>query len=261
MNSNVYHITYSPKFETVCLYFEGCNFRCLGCIRRKCNFDVHLPPHQLQYSIGKIRNWCGGLPTDLQRNLEKTKITNLTKDEILDILSKVKPKKVIFMGGEPTIDPNFVSLTKELKIKLGVYNTLLTNGYNFVDLRWIDEVCVGIKAASPRLHKEYTGKDSKTVFRNLKKLDKEKRALRTESIFIPGYVDIKETKDIAYAISRVNPNIPHRIDGYIPVPGTKWRRPNLTEIKEAVRVAKRYLKEVHYIKVNKRKSSAVRILL
>jgi len=242
MNSNVYHITYSSKFETACLYFEGCNFRCLGCIRGKCNFDVHLP-------------------TDLQRNLEKTKITNLTRDEILDILSKVRPKKLIFMGGEPTIDPNLLSLTKELKMELKVYSILLTNGYNFVDFSWIDEVCVGIKAASPRLHKEYTGKDSKTVFGNLKKLNKEKISLRTESMFIPGYIDIKETKDIAYAISKINPNISHRIDGYIPVPGTKWRRPNLIEIKEAVKTAKRYLKEVKYIKVNKRKSSPVKILI
>ena len=242
MNSNVYHITYSPKFETACLYFEGCNFRCLGCIRRKCNFDVHLP-------------------TDLQRTLEKTKIANLTRDKILDILSKAKPKKIIFMGGEPTIDPNLVSLTKELKMELNVYNTLLTNGYNFVDHSWCDEVCVGIKAASPRLHKEYTGKDSKTVFRNLKKLNKEKISLRTESMFIPRYIDIKETKDIAYAISKINPNIPHRIDAYIPVSGLNQRKPNLTEIKKAVRAAKKYLKEVNYIKVNKGKGSPIKILI
>jgi pyruvate-formate lyase-activating enzyme len=197
----------------------------------------------------------------LHRTLEKAKTANLAKDEILDILSKVKPKKLIFMGGEPTIDLNLVSLTKELKRELDVYNILLTNGYNLVDLFWCDEVCVGIKAASPRLHKEYTGKDVKTVFRNLKKLNQERISLRTESMFIPGYIDIKETKDIAYAISKINPNIPHRIDAYISVSGLNQRRPNLTEIKEAVKAAKRYLKEVNYIKVNKSKGSPVKILI
>lgn len=241
MNSNVYHITYSPKFQTACLYFEGCNFRCLGCIRRKCNFDIHLP-------------------SDIQIQTEK-KLIFLSIDEILNILNKVTVKKIIFMGGEPTVDPHFIFIARELKEKLKPRNVLLTNGYNFVDLSWVDEVCVGIKAANPRLHKEYTGKDSKTVFRNLKKLNKEKKALRTESIFLPGYIDIKETKDIAYAISKINPNIPHRIDGYIPVPGTKWRRPNLTELKEAVKAAKRYLKEVNYIRVNKDKGTPVKILI
>lgn len=240
MNSTCYHITYSPKSKTACLYFEGCNFRCIGCIRRKCNFDVHLP-------------------IDLQRNLEQTGTTNLTKDEVLDRLNKIHPKKLILMGGEPTISSSFVSLTKELKMKLNTYNILLTNGYNLVDLSWCDEVCAGIKTANPKLHKEYTGKDSKTVFKNLERLNKEKIFLRTESVFIPGYIDIKETKDIAYAISKINPDIPHRIDAYIPVPGTKWKRPDLTEIKQAVKAAKKYLKEVSYI--SKKKSSPIKMLI
>lgn len=244
VNSNVYHITYSPKSRTACLYFAGCNFRCLGCIREKCNFDIHL-----------------GI--NLQKNLEKGKATNLSRDGILDILSKVEPKpeKLIFMGGEPSIDPNFTSLTKELKMKLRPYNILLTNGYNFVEPAWLDEVCVGIKAKSPGLHREYTGKDSKQVFKNLESLNETDVILRTESMFIPDYIGFEETERIVKAVSKINPNIPHRIDAYIPVPGAKWRRPTQKEIKEVMITAKKYLRKVGYIKMHKRYSATVKVLV
>ena len=164
------------------------------------------------------------------------------------------------MGGEPTIDSKFSFLTKELKEKLNSFNVLLTNGYILPGLSFLDEVCVGIKAKTPSLHKGYTGKNSKQVFRNLEILDKSNVILRTESMFIPDYIGLGETERIARAISKINPDIPHRIDGYIPVPGTEWRRPTQKEMKEVVNIAKRHLKIVMFIKTSKRSVSSIKIL-
>jgi pyruvate-formate lyase-activating enzyme len=152
-------------------------------------------------------------------------------------------------------------LTKELKAKLKVYNTLITNGYKLPNLCWVDEVCVGIKAKTRRLHREYTGKDPKPVFMNLESLNKNKIQLRTESIFIPGYIGLQETECIAKAISRINPNIPHRIDAYIPVPGMSWRRPMQKEMKEALIIARKYLNKVTYIKQMQKCPGRSKILL
>lgn len=242
--TNVYHITYFPKFKTICLYFAGCNFHCLGCIRQRCSFDIHLPsspqPHTKNFSVG-------------------VKVF-LTAVQILNVLKKEKVNKVIFMGGEPTVDPKFVFLTKELKEKLNSYNVLLTNGYILPDFSFLDEVCVGIKAETPKLHREYTGKNPEQVFKNLKILDRGDVILRTESIFIPDYIGLEETGRIAKAISRINPSIPHRIDAYIPVPDREWRRPTQKEMEKAIIIAKKYLRKVTFIKTNKRSLTSIKIL-
>ncbi|MFH1519532.1 MAG: radical SAM protein [Candidatus Omnitrophota bacterium] len=241
IKTNVYHITYFSQAKAACLYFWGCNFRCLGCIRRRCNFDIHLP-------------------SSSSKQADKKGAIFLTMNQILDVLKKAKIKKVIFLGGEPTLDSKFVFLTKKLKEKFNSFNVLLTNGYILPELSFLDEVCLGIKAKTPALHREYTGKNSEPVFKNLNILSESSLILRTESVFIPDYIGREETERITRAISRISPDIPHRIDGYIPVPGAEWRRPTQKEIKEVVIIARKYLKDVTFIKTSKRSSSLVKTL-
>ncbi|MFH2145672.1 MAG: radical SAM protein, partial [Candidatus Omnitrophota bacterium] len=228
IKTRAYHITYFPKAQVACLYFYGCNFRCRGCIRRRCNFDIHLPPSE-------------------QNSPDRRKKAFLAQSQILSALSKEKVKKLIFMGGEPTIDLNLAFLAGELKEKLNTHNALLTNGYIMPDVSFFNEVCVGIKAKSPRLHRDYTGKGSERVFANIKKFAKSGVSLRAECVFIPEYIGAKEIGRIARALSRTDADIPLRIDAYIPVPGEKWRRPQKKEMKEVVDQAKKYLKEVSFL--------------
>ena len=241
VKTNVYHITYFSRSKTACLYFGRCNFRCLGCIRRRCNFDIHLPSSSVKQAGKKVAIF-------------------LTIDQILNTLGKEKIDKIIFLGGEPTLDSKFVFLTKKLKEKFNSFNVLLTNGYILPELSFLDEVCLGIKAKTPALHREYTGKNSGQVFENLDVLNKSSLILRTESMFIPDYIGREETEHIAKAISRINPDTPHRIDGYIPVPGAEWRRPTQKEMKGVVAIVKKYLKDVTFIKTSKRSSSLVKAL-
>ena len=223
-NTNVYHITYCAKLKMASLYFNGCNFRCLGCIRKKCRYDIHLS------------------------SSERKKDRKLSIKAIMEALRNKEVKRTIFMGGEPSMDPMLTPLCKELKAELRTDNVLLTNGYALPVLNCIDEVCVGIKAYSSELHKEYTGKDAQTVFKNLSELNKEKIIFRTETMFIPDYIDQREIALIARAISRINPGIPLRIDAYIPVPGMNWRSPTEKEMEQVLLVAQEYLHEVTFIR-------------
>jgi pyruvate formate lyase activating enzyme len=238
---NVYHITYFNEAKTACLYFYGCNFRCLGCVRKISRSDTHLPIIS-------------------QNKPAKSAVSFLTPDRILNILKKQDVNKIIFMGGEPSIDPDFVLLTEKLKRKINARNVLLTNGYILRDLSFIDEVCVGIKAGNPRVHKEYTGKYPEKVFKNLALMNKENICLRTESVFIPGFIGVGETVLIAKAVSKINPDIPHRIDPYIPAPDTVWRKPYTGEIKEVILTAKKYLKKVTSIDFTKNHSCSAKKL-
>jgi len=44
------------------------------------------------------------------------------------------------------------------------------------------------------------------------------------------------------------------------VPGAEWRRPTQKEMKEVVIIARKYLKDVTFIKTSKRSSSLVKTL-
>ncbi len=219
---NVYHITYTPKIKTVCLYFDGCNFDCLGCIRKKDCYDIHL------------RN----------KDKPKNKPQRLSLARVFKILSGIQTKKVILMGGEPTIDSELTKLTQNLS-DLDVYTVLLTNGYMLSDelIKSLNEICISIKAYSNKLHKKFTGKSNMRVLKNFERAYNLNALLHAESILIPDMIDSGEIEKIAKFIFSIDAKIPYHIDAYIPV-NDLWRAPTVGEIKNAVNKARKYLKNV-----------------
>ena len=220
---NVYHITYAPKTKTANLHFYGCNFSCLGCIRKKTLYDVHL------------------------KTQPKGKICYLNLDEVLRILDRLGARKVILMGGEPTVDPELPTLTKKLRAS-GIHSVLLTNGHELNEelLENVNEICVSIKAYSDELHRKFTGKSNKNALKNFRKIYNSGVSLSSESIYIPGLIEAEEIKKITQFISSINSEIPYHIDAYIPV-NDLWRAPTSQEIENAVREARKHLKNVTYL--------------
>lgn len=224
---NVYHITYAPATKTVCLYFWGCNFNCRGCIRKKDLQDIHLNPN------------CH-LPT--------AKPLLLDSKEVIDNLRNLEIEKVVFMGGEPTIDPQLQELAELIHDEYHTHNVLLTNGFFLPSLEDIDEVCLSIKAYTNAIHRDFTGKSNHKVLENFKRLYHSTVRLRSESILIPNYIDCEEIENIAKFIASVDPNIPYRIDAYIPVPEAPWRAPMREEVESAANIARKYLRNVSCLK-------------
>ncbi|MCD6093306.1 MAG: hypothetical protein J7J51_00715, partial [Candidatus Omnitrophica bacterium] len=168
-------------------------------------------------------------------------------EETISFLTPLDFRKVIFLGKEPTEDMDFLPLARFLKKRFFSFNILLTNGYRFVEEEVIDEVCVSIKAISKKLFKNFTGKDDpERVLINFKRyVDKSRVKVRAESIFIPGYIESKEIEKISQFIANINPEIPYRIDGYIPYSSKdKFRPPTKNQMEEAKRISERYLKNV-----------------
>jgi hypothetical protein len=145
---------------------------------------------------------------------------------------------------EPALDPEFPRLAEMLHRKFASHNVLLTNGFHLTDLTNVDEVVFSLKAYTNALHCDYTGKSNRQALENFVKLHKSGTRLRTESIFIPEYIDGSENEKIARFIASVDSNIPHRIDAYIPIGDNPWRRPASEEMEEAVRAARKYLQHV-----------------
>ena len=135
---------------------------------------------------------------------------------------------------------------------LPIYNILLTNAWEYVEDKAINEVCISIKAITPEIFKDFIGKDNhKQVLENFRRyVNAPHIKVRAESIFIPGYIDMDEVEKIAKFIAEVDLNIPYRIDAYIPYSrNDRFRRPTKAEMEGAKQISEKYLKNVsilHY---------------
>lgn len=228
---NVYHITWAPKAKVLYLHFWGCNFTCCGCIRRKEIYDSHL--RETKDTVFEKR----------KKPVEKPgRFLNI--GEVKDIIKEKDFSQVVLMGMEPTLDNELPELAELLHKEFYSHNVLLTNGLRLVPLENIDEVVVSIKAYQDDIHKGYTGVSNKKVLENFVRIYYSGIKLRSESVFIPEYIDYFEIEKIAKFIAGVDTGIPYRIDAYIPFGDNPWRRPTLQEMKEAVGIARKYLLNV-----------------
>ncbi len=218
----IYHITYAPKPRELCVYFDGpCNFSCHGCICGSHPLDVHL--------AGNPRGVRASIPAE----------------EALRLVKGLDFEKVIFMGFEPTVNLDFYKLAREMKARFDSYNVLLTNGYRLVKEPLIDSACVSIKAVSEGLFRRFTGRSgSRRVLMNFRRYRELGVELRAESVLVPGLIDAEEIERVASFIAEVDPEIPYRIDGYIPMKEDEYRRPTVEELEEAKERARRHLRNV-----------------
>ncbi len=207
-----YKVTYNMEFKRANVHNNGCNFRCRGCSYKLKNGGQEIKP--------------------------------LGLEQIKKTLGKLDVDRVHFVGGEPTTNPELPELISFVKNELGVYACLgHTNGSNVVD---VDESNVSIKSCTDRLHVDYTGVSNTAVLKNFEKAYNMGIKMKASSVFIPEYVDNDEIEKIAKFVADIDKNIPYHIVGYVPVPGTPWKKPRYEDVKNASDTAKHYLKNVTF---------------
>ena len=231
---NVYHITYGPEIKIVQLHFWGCNLTCKACLLKREIYDCHLTETKDRISQGQSQE--NHAPDNF-----------LDTEEVMQQLRKLDVKEVIFMGAEPALDPELPGLAERLHHEFACHNVLLTNGMQLADLTHIDEVVFSIKAFTDSIHRDFTGASNKKALENLASLYQADVKLRTESIYIPEYIDGPEIENIAKYTGGIDKNIPYRIDAYIPIGDNPWRRPTPEEIESAANLARKYLTNVSYL--------------
>jgi len=233
--TSIYHITYYDYDKSVYMQFLSCNFRCLGCIRRKFLWDHHLE--------------------DIGRSLSSVKIELLEVEKLAEILNGADRefglRRAVLGGGEPIADPSFCSILKILH-DLGLEVSILTNGY-LLDkvLKCIhreDTLEFGIKSIWPEKFAMYTGRkasDLNRVLNNIENFFKQGYKVIIETILIPGFNDVNDVEEIAkFIATHLNASTPLIIDEYILVPTAPWRRPTYEELVEAKQRAEKHLKNV-----------------
>jgi pyruvate formate lyase activating enzyme len=227
----IYHITHAPADKSVYLHFWGCKLGCRACLLKKEIYDCHLI--ETKDRIFKRQSTFSQIPQSF-----------LALKEVMQILEKLDVRQVVFMGAEPALDPHLPQLAENLHREFASYNVLLTNGFNLIDLRHIDEMVFSLKARTNALHRHYTGKSNEKALENFIKFYQTSIKLRAESVFVPEYIDCAEIEKIAKFIAGVDKSIPYRIDAYIPIGDNPWRRPTPQEMEKAVSIARKYLLNV-----------------
>ena len=148
------------------------------------------------------------------------------------------------MGTEASLDPEMPALAASLHREFHSYNILLTNGFKVADMRDVDEAIFSLKAISPELHQDYTGKDNSAILKNFAALERRGKKLQAETVLIPGYIDSAEIERTAEFISGINREIKLRIDAYFPVGNNPWPAATRDMVEEAARRARKHLKNV-----------------
>jgi len=227
---NIYHLSYTPYFlgeRMVTISFSGCNFKCIGCLRKKREGDIYA--ERVEYIEWNLKN-------------------------IIKKIREIRPHRIYLGGYEPTLDPDLVDIVGKLS-KLDAHIVLLTNGsllnrdyvYELLEAG-LREIIVSVKAFDPEKHLYYTGKSNKPVLdaiRELCKIEDPYFRFQVETLLIPGINDPEDIEKLAIFISKINRSIKLFIDPWIPVVNV-FREPSREELIEAVTRAMRHLYVVSY---------------
>lgn len=210
--------------------------RCRGCLCQEEIYDCHLKDNNKGPLFGKT--------------IKPVKRPDrfLDYDEVVEMIRTLDFRKVIFMGMEPTLDPELPGLAEVLCEEFHAWNILLTNGLKLISLDHMDEIVLSLKAWEEELHRDYTGVSSGEIKRNFLRIYSMGKRLRAESVLIPEYIDEPEIERISRFIAGIDRRIPYRIDAYFPAGKNPWRRATPEDVERGVKIARRFLADVSCIR-------------
>jgi pyruvate formate lyase activating enzyme len=167
-------------------------------------------------------------------------------DHIKATLGSLRPKRVHFLGGEPTTNPLLPQLARFAHEELGAFTKLgHSNGSGRIP-DYVDGASFSIKALSPNIHEEYTGFSNEEVLRHFADAYYRGLQVTASSVLIPGIIDTEEIERLAEFVASLDRRIPFHITAYMPVPGAPYFAPTVEEVKRARDISKRYLNMVTF---------------
>ena len=113
---------------------------------------------------------------------------------------KVMSGGLTISGGEPLMQDRFVVKLLAASKKMGIHNTIETNGFlgeklSDAELETIDLVMLGIKQWDPARHKSLTGRDIEPTLQFARRLADRRRPIWVRFVLVPGLTD--DPADIA----------------------------------------------------------------
>jgi pyruvate-formate lyase-activating enzyme len=227
----VYHVVYEPSFKSADIHFwTECTLACRACYTRYETLDFGL----FDDPIAAIASKSPQKPPD----------KFLTVGEVMGLLRGRSLDRVIFMGTEAALDPEMPELARALHEEFGSYNVMLTNGLKLADMSDIDELIFSLKAVSPGLHREYTGRDNTAILDNFRALARARKKIQAETVLIPGLIEAGEIERISAFMAGIDRGITLRIDAYFPAGNNPWRAATAPEVEAAAERARKHLDKI-----------------
>jgi pyruvate-formate lyase-activating enzyme len=213
-----YKVTFNrhSSMDRACVYNWGCNFRCRGCAYKL------KPPEELPGGNGP---W-------------------LTQEGVKAALGRLMPKRVHFLGGEPTTNPLLPEMARFAKEGLGAVTKVgHTNGSGRIP-DYIDEAAFSIKAYSRDIHERYTGATNESVLANFSDAYGRGIKVSASTVLIPGAVGIEEVGRVAEFVGNVDRGIRLHVTAYMPVQGVPYPEPSSQELRDACALAQKFVGSV-----------------
>jgi len=228
----VYHLAYDATSASLDVHFwTECSLHCLACYVAYNPLDFGL----FDDPVAELGN----------KKLPGPGLDYLDIKQVMNLINGLTIKSAVFVGTEPSLDPELPELARLLHKHYGSYNIMLTNAYQITDMSHIDELIVSIKAIDNRKHLKYTGVGNAAILNNFEYIYSTGKRLQAETVYIPGFIEADEIERIASFIAEVDPAIPLRVDAFFKVPGVRWRSAAADEVGAAAEIARRYLKKVN----------------
>ena len=132
---------------------------------------------------------------------------------------------ISFTGGDIMCQPHFYAHSAEGIKSLGknLWVLLETNGYGLTPLNLdiykasgVDAFWLDIKALNPEIHKRLTGVENEEILKLPEEILKRGFTLEVLSLFIPGWVEVDQIREITRLLSSIDPNIPFTILAFFP---------------------------------------------
>jgi len=115
----------------------------------------------LQYECNNKCSWCYA-PSKITSSKEK-RFDNRKEDEFIDLIYELNAKKIILIGGEPSIYPNLERIIKKISDKK-IRASMVTNGRKFSDYSFVQRVgdsgltslTISIEGSNSQIHDSIT---------------------------------------------------------------------------------------------------------
>lgn len=163
-------------------------------------------------------NACGRCVSECHTNALKIIGKSISANEVIEIIKKdIKYYRttgggLTVSGGEPFMQPDFLSELLHSAKQLGIHTCVETCGYTLTErildiAPLVDIFLFDYKATSPTNHKFYTGVDNTLILKNFQALYNQNQDIILRCPIIPGYNDTQEHFTGIANIEKQYPNL------------------------------------------------------
>jgi len=129
----------------------------------------------LQYECNNKCSWCYA-PSEITSSKEK-RFNNRKEDEFIDLVNGLNVKKIILIGGEPSIYPNLERVIEKIS-KKGIKVSMVTNGRRLANYDFVQKIgdigltslTISVEGSSPEIHDSIT-KISGSFYQTIQGID------------------------------------------------------------------------------------------